>query len=371
MGATISTEFPYGNFNTSQAYANVRANHLSHSDYANPLMTSMECVLKGNLTVVGKDIMDGDRTVNPDFYGHNHVIIPYCSSDLWLGEETNGPDNCACADLGCFGYQADSPTLQFTFRGKTIFQTIFRQLQTEYGMDVATEVIISGSSAGGVGAINHAKWVRDQLMPGVKLLVLLDSSWFVNFQESIHQIFLGTITSQQSSSLFTQQNDAQRVLSIFKSNPACEDLHFGYPCCISAHCVMTRRNESTGNLAYYPETDQRTFAIFSVYDLFLLAPAIMGQEDFISDDGSGVNASLTGMLINLLRTIGEYGGEMNSTASMAFHGVASESLFVLDLITLFALDVILELLFSSVPSTRLLGYFKFMGRNSFQHNCDI
>ena len=321
----ISADFPYGQFNTTEAYNSVLRNSLPYSEFVNPLMTSMECLqsrFKGNLSTNGRDIMDRNISNNPDFYDHNHVIIPYCSSDLWLGEEEDGPTDCSCSNLTCFGYQPDSSTLQFTFRGKIIVQSIFKQLQSEYGMDSASEVIISGSSAGGVGAINHAQWVRDQLQPETALLVLLDSSWFVNFQDSIYRIFNGTLNSMQSS----MASDARRLLSIISSNPACLDTSFGYPCCISAHCVMTRRNDS-GQLAYYPETNQKTFAIFSLYDIFLLAPALAGLDGFTTSTNESPNGSdendinLTGLLINFLRTIGEYGGVMNTTASMSFHGV--------------------------------------------------
>lgn len=330
----ISADFPYGRFDTSNAYGNIRTNNVPYAEFVNPLMTSMECLrsrFPEDFSVHGRDIMDGDTTKNPDFFGHNHVIIPYCSSDLWLGEESQGPE-CNCSDLTCFSYQPDSSNLQFTFRGKKIFQSIFKQLQMEYGMDDAIEVVISGSSAGGVGAINHAQWVRDQLVPETKLLVLFDSSWFVNFQESIYRIFDGTVSAIQSSRL--NDTDSRRLLNVLSSNPSCRDLYFGYPCCISAHCVLTRRN-STGQLAYYPETNQKTFAIFSLYDIFLLAPAIAGQDSFTASDNESPNGddaddvNLAGVLINFLRIIGEYGGEMNSTATMSYYGV-SNSLLVLE-----------------------------------------
>jgi hypothetical protein len=286
-------------------------------------MTSMECLqstFADTLTVRGKDIMDGDPEKNPDFYDCNHVIIPYCSSDLWLGNEGRELE-CNCSNLKCFNYQADSANLQFTFRGKTIFQSIFRQLQSNHGMRGATEIVIAGSSAGGVGALNHAQWVRDQLSPQTKLLVLFDSSWFINFQDGIYKIFDGTVRSVRSTI-----SDGQRLLNILSSHPACADFHFGYPCCISAHCVLTRRNDM-GKLLYYPEVNQRTFALFSLYDIFLLAPALAGQDDFTSNNESpngndADDVNLAGLLINFLRIIGEYGGEMNTTASMSYFEVS-------------------------------------------------
>lgn len=328
----ISADFPYGRYDTSKTYSDIRSNNLSYADFVNPLMTSMECLQSRfplNFSVHGRDIMDGDPSKNPDFFDHNHVIIPYCSSDLWLGEEDQERE-CNCSDLACFSYQPDSANLQFTFRGKAIFQSIFRQLQVEVGMSSAVEIVIAGSSAGGVGAINHAQWVRDQIMPQTKLLVLFDSSWFINFQNSIYRIFDGTINSMQSEMLTS--DNRLRLLNILSSHPACGDFHFGFPCCISAHCMLTRRNDM-GQLLYYPEVNQKTFAIFSLYDVFLLAPALAGQDNFTSsdndspsgDDSDDVN--LVGMLINFLRTIGEYGGEMNNTALMSYFEVSGIVLF--------------------------------------------
>lgn len=325
-GPGMSADFPFGRFDPVKAYNRIHNDNLLYPEFVSPLMTSMSCFqnrFAGNISVKGTDIMDQDPEKNPDFFDHNHVIIPYCSSDLWLGEE-EGSVECSCSNLTCFDYKPDSSNLQFTFRGKTIFQSIFNQLQTDYGMDSATEILIAGSSAGGVGVLNHAQWVQKQILPTTNLLVMFDSSWFINFQESIYRIFDGTLNSKQSS-LLSSQGDSRRLLSIIASNPACSDLFFGYPCCISAHCIMTRRNE-TGQLAYYPETNQRTFAIFSLYDIFLLAPALEGQSGFTSSNNSpdGQNSddvNLSGLLINFLRIIGEYGGEMNATASMNFFEV--------------------------------------------------
>lgn len=314
-GTGASIDFPYGRFDPKEAFNQVRSENKS---FVNPLMTSMKCVLNETMNIEGRDIMDRNFTINPDFYDHNHVIIPYCSSDLWLGEEL-GAEECNCSDLDCFDYHPDSPNLQFTFRGKLIFQSIFRQLQTEYGMNGTDELILAGSSAGGIGVLNHAKWVRDQILPAARLLVLLDSSWFINFQESIYRIFDGTSSPSQSN------NDAERLLAIISSNPACADLTFGYPCCISAHCILTRKDE-TDHLAYYP-LNQRTFSIFSLYDVFLLAPALAGQDSFATesedspDGNDGDDLNPVGQLISFIRIVGEYGGEMNTTASMVYNQV--------------------------------------------------
>ena len=77
---------------------------------------------------------------------------------------------------------------------------------------------------------------------------------------------------------------------------------------------MTQRN-SDGELKYYPE-DTPTFALFSIYDIYLLAPGLARatsleslQETTNTGDGSGG----IDIIIDTLRVIGEYGGIMNNT----------------------------------------------------------
>ena len=133
--------------------------------------------------LTGTDILDRDPLKNKLFPNHNHVIIPYCSSDLWLGNETGG-EECSCFNFTCNNFNPSSEGLgQFTFRGMRIFRSIFQQLISNHNLSEATELVLVGSSVGGVGVINQAKWVQEQLLgTGIELLVLFDSAWFINFQ---------------------------------------------------------------------------------------------------------------------------------------------------------------------------------------------
>ena len=306
---------PFGNFDPSIVYEMNR--NLEYREYVNPLMTSMRCIV--NTTIEGRDLLSANSTENPDFYAHNHILIPYCSSDLWLGSETQeNSTHCECGDLDCFGYIPDAEKLQFTFRGKQIFQSIFRDLLAA-GMSEATEVLLGGSSAGGVGAVNHAEWVKDELPSDAALLLLLDSAWFINFQDGIFRIFDGTANRQAQTN--TQMENNMRLFNILNSHDACRDDSSGYPCCISAHCVMTTVNRTTQELAHFPEVGVRTFVLGSVYDVFLLAPAIAGLEGFeeVAEEGGGEET--TGLLVSFLRVVGEYGGEMNFTLAQTFNQV--------------------------------------------------
>ena len=321
---------PYGSFDPSRVWNETIQKGRDPTRVISPLMTSMKCF--ENVTeyfpnglsssIEGRDILDPDPAKNHLFYSYNHVVIPYCSSDVWLGEETTnteavrtGTSQCDCFNYttslnqnGCFKFNPNSPNIPFTFRGKIIYHSIIRQLLDDYGMDNADKVILAGSSAGGLGVINHAKWTREVLHPGTKLMVFFDSAWFIDFQDSIEIIFNGETTSSSAS-------NNQRLLDLLMSNSACNDTdRLGYPCCISAHCVMTQRN-SDGELQYYPK-DTPTFALFSIYDIYLLAPGLArvaslesSQETSNTGDGNGG----VDIVLDILRVVGEYGGTMNNT----------------------------------------------------------
>lgn len=243
---------PFGTFDPTRLYDCLISTNREYSEFVNPLMTSMQCLDRGlfgeNFTVKGQDLLDTDPEENPDFSGHNHVLIPYCSSDLWLASDVSvGQPECDCSDVDCFNYMPNSPALQFAFRGKIIFQSIFQQLMGNFGMNSASEIILGGSSAGGLGAANLAQWVQSAKPPSTELMVLLDSSWFIDFQDGILMIFDGTtrMNPEQPRSGIEIEN-MMRLFGILRSHPSCNDRELGYPCCVSPYCVMTTRDNVTG-----------------------------------------------------------------------------------------------------------------------------
>ena len=316
MADPNSQDFPpYGRFDTQLAWdSTVRNNRMPPSAVINPLMSSMKCFqnrtgyFPNGFKIEGRDILDSQDEDNP-YRDYNHVVIPYCSSDVWLADDGNETSE------ECFDFEFDplSTTLQFAFRGKVIFRSIFSQLIDSHGMNLSDEVVLVGSSAGGLGVINHASWVREQLdfytlsRTDTELRVIFDSSWFINFHNNIFEIFDGAASDSSRSG--DEQENTDRLLRIIEQTPACNDTTLGYPCCLSAHCVLTQKDSS--GVPYYP-SNQRTFTVLSIYDVFLLAPALssLGGLDS-SNQGNVFNTS-----IDFLRLIGEYGGEMNSTLSM-------------------------------------------------------
>ncbi len=326
---------PYGNFDTTEAWEGTLGTlsgegQMQEGPYVvNPLMTSMQCVQErtsyfpNGFQVEGRDILDTDCQVNPIFCQYNHVVIPYCSSDLWLGEEKEDTRNysslnspltgdCGCFNYSCFNYNPNYEGLQFTFRGKTIFQSVIQDLLNG-SLQTADEVVLVGSSAGGVGVINNAKWVQDTLPTGVQLNVIFDSAWFINFQGAIYREFDNTI-SQDDSDSSRENPNGEVLLDIIEQHDACRDTRLGYPCCISAHCLLASKE-------YYPQNIP-TLAVTSRYDIYLLAIALADLEPVSSGRSSA------GYGLDFLLTIGEYGGVMAATLEESENVVGNLSLYV-------------------------------------------
>ena len=326
---------PYGNFDPSAAWSNTILQGEDPTNIINPLMSSMKCFLNktgsfpDGLQVQGRDILDTDCSegANPQFCNHTHILIPYCSSDSWLGNETDDTRNsyastrgeCDCFDRSCFQFEPRSANLQFTFRGKRIFQSVFQEL-LDLGMRNASEVVLVGSSAGGLGVLNHAKWAREQLPASTDLLAIFDSSWFINFQGNLFRTFDGTVNQRESNN--RRESSVNVLLSLIESHPACNNTRLGYPCCLSAHCLLTERGGVNNSLLYFPE-GVPSFGIFGLYDVFMLTPSIRQLQPINNAERTAV-----GYATDFLRTVGEYGGAMNETLAAAVSLTSKFSFYV-------------------------------------------
>lgn len=303
----------YGNFNTKYAWEDTRGTGTRFTRVVNPLMTSLYCfaaeshLFSSDFTIIGKDILSQNCDENPTFCKHGHVLLPYCSSDLWLGDEnatsrqyssknTSNAEPCECWDEKCFMYNPTSEDLQFTFRGKSIFRSVLQTLDDLYDLQTATEIVLVGSSAGGLGVLNLAGWVREQY-PSVRVMTVVDSAWFINFHNGINAEF---------GSIMATTDNENVLLSLLASHDACNDTRLGYPCCLSAECLLTLINPVTGDL-YYPQ-DVPLFVITSLYDVFVLARTLVELSTLQSEDYSAA-----GLSVLLVSTIGEYGGAMNAS----------------------------------------------------------
>ena len=186
-------------------------------------------------TVLGEDVLSSSEKHNL-FAEYSKVLIPYCSSDLWLGNRT-------------LTLQKDGDhRLQVEFRGQQIFQMVLEDLGKQ-GLENATELWLIGTSAGGIGAANNARLARN-VYQNLKIMVLTDSSWFINYQNILSELslhkFLASITG--------------------RNLPGCADTRADYPCCLSLFCMITNK--------YFPKY-VLFFNVISRYDIFALTRGIV------------------------------------------------------------------------------------------------
>lgn len=109
-------------------------------------------------------ILSPSKKENPDFSKFNHVFVQYCSSDTWLGDTER---NIAGVNV--------------QFRGHHIVNAVIEDLMDsavipDNNLKSATEVILSGSSAGSFGAQNNMDRVANMLS-FARVSGILDSGW--------------------------------------------------------------------------------------------------------------------------------------------------------------------------------------------------
>lgn len=213
--------------------------------------------------------MSSDERENPTFHDFHHVYVPYCSSDAWLGRSYIPIDKLNI-DAG-----------EFSFQGSAIFRGVINELW-DLGMDNSTEVILVGSSASGVGVLNHAQWVQGRLN-GTRIRLIIDSAWFINFE-----MVLSNMVNDELPQLYNISSTD--IMS-------CLDTTHGYPCCLSPVCHLMHSSLS--------DEMPSVLFIFSQYDIYTLQFIFRDSFDFT--------------FTNVLRLFNTYGSAMISNSNVTFH----------------------------------------------------
>jgi len=109
-------------------------------------------------------ILSPDPEENPYWWNANHVYVPYCSSDSWSGSSPAGSGS------------------RFAFMGSTILIEVIRDLLPQ-GLLNASKLMLTGSSAGGVGVLLNVDRVSDFLRTqgaAPEVRGVTDSGWFLD-----------------------------------------------------------------------------------------------------------------------------------------------------------------------------------------------
>jgi ribosome maturation protein SDO1 len=83
-------------------------------------------------------------TNNNDFCGWNHIYDPYCSQDLHAGQRTTKNE---------WG---------LVFAGHHILEATLNDIEKQYNLKEATEILVTGASAGGIGVWTNVDWVAQR-----------------------------------------------------------------------------------------------------------------------------------------------------------------------------------------------------------------
>jgi hypothetical protein len=113
-------------------------------------------------------IKSADPKQNPDFYDANYVQLVYCSSDAWSG------------DVAADATQPATVATHWAYRGRTIVTSVIADLKANRGLSSATEVLVAGSSAGGIGTLQRVDDIGALVSPA-RFLGLMDAGFFLDF----------------------------------------------------------------------------------------------------------------------------------------------------------------------------------------------
>lgn len=276
----------------------------------------------------------------------------YCSSDFWIGRQAaqSSPPGTASS---------------FAFQGASIFRWLVNDL-LRGGNDTwlggseaapaprlldATEVVLAGSSAGAVGAVNHAGWLRETLhalqlarwsvenstaasmgLPAppaptlAQVRLVLDSGWFVNYQNQVgelsriageawnmHGPALGTAESAPLACADPGYNVMEVNSGEVPGGAAGGAGANGVMCCFLASCMV--------GLFVPPQV--HTLVVQSLYDSFLLGlghSGILGElmpnllpGQNLQVDSSTISPEVIEEGIALVQLVSSYGGAYNAS----------------------------------------------------------
>lgn len=119
--------------------------------------------LRDSMVVGG--LLSDDETVNPDFHDWNMVFVHYCDGSSYSGGAS------ATVAVG-------NATLHF--RGRACLSAVVAALLEDEGMSGASDVVLSGGSAGGLAVYYHADFVRGLLPASTRLAAAPDAGFFLD-----------------------------------------------------------------------------------------------------------------------------------------------------------------------------------------------
>ncbi|XP_027775200.1 pectin acetylesterase 8-like isoform X2 [Solanum pennellii] len=120
-------------------------------------------------------ILSNNKTINPDFYNWNRVMVIYCDGSSFTGD-----------------VELVDPITKLHFRGARIFLALIENF-LEKGMKNAKNAILSGGSAGGLPALIHCDRFKALLPNSARVKCLADGSYFLHREQMKEMAFMDTV----------------------------------------------------------------------------------------------------------------------------------------------------------------------------------
>jgi len=127
-------------------------------------------------------ILSSNSTVNPDFYRWNVAFMHYCDGASFAGSRTEAIPATT----------KDGNPAEMFLRGRNVFDGLVSDLQTTQGMDKATEIILSGGSAGGLAVFYNLDHLAEDLVDSSVLVTgFPDAGFFMDDMDHYVVNFIG------------------------------------------------------------------------------------------------------------------------------------------------------------------------------------
>jgi len=132
--------------------------------------------------VLAGGLFERSADANPNFADANYVLLATCGADRWTGPTTEPILNTAAPDEGWY------------FSGRVHLTAIVEVLRQRYGLDInapETRVLFSGTSGGGLGAMNAMEQIVE-MMPALaadgRLKGLADAGWLPRWDDPDYRL---------------------------------------------------------------------------------------------------------------------------------------------------------------------------------------
>ena len=159
-------------------------------------------------------LLDTSPTVNPMMYNWNKVYVGYCDGASFSGNVIEG-------------VKPDGSDEKIFFRGHAILDAVYDSLINDRNMAYATDIVISGSSAGALAVLQHIDYIANKIRSGsmisdVKIAGIPDAGYFLDVPDATGEQLHRMEVNQGFRDMYTFQNLKPSL------NPACLSQHEPY-----------------------------------------------------------------------------------------------------------------------------------------------